>query len=108
MFAAHKLLRTIARATVGVDDDGTRAREVAQQSCPHRLHHLSDGTRVVVRWHTDHQVHFPDVNQLADEIVGQNGCFGQEILVEFQKLEVRMLVNSEVKSENAELKAKRR
>ena len=65
------------RAAIDVDDDLALARKEFQQSGAHRLHHLTHGPRVVMRRHADNDVHFADVNQLANEIVGKYAYFGQ-------------------------------
>src|SRR5262245_55873323 len=74
---ADQVLGAVARTAIGVDDDCPLAGKILEQSRANRLHDLADGARVVVGRHSDEDVYFADVDQLADKIVGEGSGFWQ-------------------------------
>jgi hypothetical protein len=74
---AHEFPRAVARPAIGIDDYRASAGKVLQQARAHVLHHLSHGSSIIVSGHSNHNVHFANVNQLAYELIRKYGVIGQ-------------------------------
>src|SRR6266498_566760 len=79
--SAHQFTSTVARTSVGIDNHGARPWEILQQSRTHTLHDLSNRSSVIVRGHSNQNVHFANINQLANELVGKYCFLGQKQLL---------------------------
>src|SRR5689334_6709049 len=77
----YQILGAVPGTAIGINNDRPLARKVLQQPSPDRLHHLPDRVAVVVSWHSDEDVHFADIDQLTDEVIGKDGGFWQEQLL---------------------------
>jgi hypothetical protein len=75
--SSNQVRSLIAGAAVGVYDDSAFAGEIFQQAGPDGLHNLADRSCIVVSRHTDKNVRFANVNQLAQKLIGKNAFLGQ-------------------------------
>jgi len=71
------LARAVLRSSVHVEDDCALAGKILQQSIANPLYRFSNGLGIVVRRHTNQQVHFANADQLAKKIIGKNRALVQ-------------------------------
>jgi hypothetical protein len=67
----------VLRSSVRVYDDHALPGEILEESNSNGLYNFSDGRGIVMRRHTDKQVHFANADQFANEIVAKNACLFQ-------------------------------